>query len=81
MKSVIYSSKAQKSLNLMQPKRRAAIKAKVDAFARDERVDRKKLAGSTFIRIRVGGDRVIVDEQTYLVLVIEAGPRGGIYKD
>lgn len=65
----------------MQPKREGAIRAKVDAFARGERVDLKKLVGSSLVRIRVGGDRVIIDERTNLVLVIDAGPRGGIYKE
>lgn len=81
MKLVEYSSLAKKSLSRMQPKREAAIRAKVDAFARGERVDLKKLVGSSLVRIRVGGDRVIIDERTNLVLVIDAGPRGGIYKE
>lgn len=68
-------------MSRMQPKRQAAIKAKVNAFARGERVDLKKLAGSSLIRIRVGDDRVIIDEQTNLVLVVNAGPRSGIYKE
>ncbi|CAN7210069.1 type II toxin-antitoxin system RelE family toxin [Neorhizobium sp. LjRoot104] len=65
----------------MQPKRQAAIKAKVDAFARGEKVDLKKLVGSPLVRIRVGDDRIIIDEQANLVLVIDVGPRGGIYKE
>lgn len=81
MKLVEYSSLAKKSLSRMQPKREAAIRAKVDAFARGERVDLKKLVGTSLVRIRVGGDRVIIDERTNLVLVIDAGPRGGIYKE
>lgn len=39
------------------------------------------LAGSSLIRIRVGDDRVIVDEQKNLVLVVNAGPRGSVYKE
>lgn len=81
MRLVEYSSLAKKSLSRMQPKREAAIRAKVDAFARGERVDLKKLVGSSLVRIRIGGDRVIIDERTNLVLVIDAGPRGGIYKE
>lgn len=81
MKPVEYSSLAKKSLSRMQPKLEAAIRAKVDAFARGERVDLKKLVGTSLVRIRVGGDRVIIDERTNLVLVIDAGPRGGIYKE
>jgi mRNA interferase RelE/StbE len=81
MKPVIYSKLAQRSLERMQPKRQAAIKAKVHAFARGETVDVKKLVGTDLVRIRVGNDRVIIDEQTGLVLVINVGPRGGIYKE
>jgi mRNA interferase RelE/StbE len=81
MKPVIYSKSAQKSLSRMQPKRQFAIKAKVSAFARGESVDLKRLAGTALVRIRVGNDRVIIDEQTNLVVVIDLGPRGGIYKE
>ncbi len=81
MKPVDYSKVALKSLSRMQPKRQAAIKAKVDAFARGEKVDLRKLVGSPLVRIRVGDDRVIIDEQVNLVLVIDVGPRGGIYKE
>lgn len=81
MKRVEYSRAASKVLDRMQPRRREAIRQKVDAFARGERVDLKKLKGSPLLRIRVGDDRVIIDEQTMLVLVVEVGPRGGIYKE
>ncbi|WP_245448304.1 type II toxin-antitoxin system RelE/ParE family toxin [Neorhizobium sp. T6_25] len=65
----------------MQPRRQAAIRAKVDAFARGEKVDLKRLEGSALVRIRVGNDRIIIDEETNLVVVIDVGPRGGIYKE
>lgn len=81
MKRVEYTKAASKVLDRMQPKRRDAIRSKVDAFARGERVDVKKLTGSALLRIRVGDDRVIIDEQTMLVIVVEVGPRGGIYKE
>lgn len=81
MKRVEYSKAATKVLDRMQPGRREAIRSKVDAFARGDRVDLKKLKGSTLLRIRVGDDRVIIDEQTMLVIVVEVGPRGGIYKE
>lgn len=63
----------------MQPKRQAVIRTKVDAFARGDRVDLKRLEGSALVRIRVGNDRIIIDEETNLVVVIDVGPRGGIY--
>ncbi|MBB4007131.1 type II toxin-antitoxin system RelE family toxin [Allorhizobium taibaishanense] len=81
MKRVEYTKAATKVMDRMQPKRRDAIRLKVDAFARGERVDVKKLKGSPLLRIRVGDDRVILDEQTMLVIVVEVGPRGGIYKE
>ena len=81
MKRVEYSKAATKVLDRMQPRRREAIRSKVDAFARGDHVDLKKLKGSTLLRIRVGDDRVIIDEQTMLVIVVEVGPRGGIYKE
>ena len=81
MKRVEYARAASKVLDRMQPKRRAAIRTKVDAFARGERVDVKKLKGSQLLRLRVGDDRVIIDEKTMLVIVVEVGPRGGIHKE
>lgn len=81
VKRVVYSKAAERSLARMQPKRRAAIFAKVDAFARGEQVDIKKLSGSDLYRIRVGQDRVIIDDQGVVVMVVNAGPRGGIYKE
>ncbi|HUH50312.1 MAG TPA: cytotoxic translational repressor of toxin-antitoxin stability system [Mycoplana sp.] len=81
MKLVRYSKAATKVLDRMQPKRRAAIRSKVDAFASGDIVDVKKLKGSMLLRIRVGDDRVIIDEQIAMVIVVEVGPRGGIYKE
>lgn len=76
-----YTKAAIKVLDRMQPKRRNAIRLKVDAFARGEPVDVKALKGSQLLRIRVGDDCVILDEQTMVFIVIEVGPRGGIYKE
>ncbi|MBY5316155.1 type II toxin-antitoxin system RelE family toxin [Rhizobium leguminosarum] len=75
MKRIAYSKAATKALRKMQPKRAAAI------VANGETVDLKKLQGSEFFRIRVGQDRVIIDDQTMQVLVIKAGPRGDIYNE
>lgn len=80
MKKITYSKDATKALRKMQPKRAAAIVAKISAFAKGETVDVKKLEGSDFFRIRVGQDRVIIDDQTMTVLVIKIGPRGDVYK-
>lgn len=81
MRPVVYSKAAAKALARMQPKRRDAIIASVDAFARGERVDIRKLTGARYYRIRVGQDRVIIDDDGVVLLVLDAGPRGGIYKE
>jgi mRNA interferase RelE/StbE len=81
MKEVVVSQRADKVLQSMQLKRRLAIIAKVKAYARDERVDIKKMKGMELWRIRVGDDRVIVDDQGRIVLIVAAGPRGSIYKE
>ena len=80
MKEITYRRAAARALRRMQPARAAAIIEKIEAFARGEQVDVKALKGSEYLRIRVGSDRVIVDDQMNVVDVIDAGPRGGIYK-
>lgn len=81
MKRIVYSHQAIQSLGRMQPKRRAAIFARLEAYARGERVDIRKLVGTPYHRIRVGQDRVVINDQGLVVNVIAAGPRGGIYKE
>lgn len=81
VKTVRFSKLADRVLQRMQPKRRTAIVEKIKAYARGERVDIKKMKGSRYFRIRVGPDRVIIDEQGNVIFVVDAGPRGGIYKE
>jgi mRNA interferase RelE/StbE len=79
MKAIVYTRKARKALARMQPSRKAAILAKLEAYARGEPVDIRKMVGNPYYRIRVGQDRVIVDDLGNVIMVISAGPRGGIY--
>ncbi len=81
MKEVVVSQRADKALQSMQLKRRLAIIAKVKAYARCERVDINKMKDMELWRIRVGDDRVIIDDQGRIVLIVAAGPRGSIYKE
>lgn len=81
MKQITYTREANKSLDRMQPKRKAAILSKLEAYARGEKVDIRKMTGMVYYRIRVGQDRVVIDDQGRVILVIDAGPRGGIYKE
>ncbi len=80
MKAIRYSREAKKSLDRMQPKRMAAVLSRIEAYARGESVDIKKMQDGEEYRIRVGQDRVIISDQGVVVMVISAGPRGGIYK-
>lgn len=79
MKQIAYTREAKKSLDRMQPQRRAAIFLKLEAYARGEPVDIKKMKGNPYYRIRVGQDRIIVDDQGRVITVIGAGPRGSVY--
>lgn len=81
MRQLIYMREAKKSLDRMQPKRKLAILSKLEAYARGEPVDIRKMKGNPYHRIRVGQDRVIIDDQGRVILVLEAGPRGDIYKE
>ncbi|MCD7109318.1 cytotoxic translational repressor of toxin-antitoxin stability system [Rhizobium sp. DKSPLA3] len=80
MKEIVVTREAQKSLKKMQPQRRAAIFTRLDAYARGEAVDIKKMQGYPYFRIRVGQDRVVIDDLGRVITVIDAGPRGSIYK-
>lgn len=81
MKEIIFSRQADRALQAMQAQRRLAIIEKVKAYARGERVDIKKMKDGPLWRIRVGQDRVIIDDDGVVVLVMAAGPRGSIYKE
>ena len=83
MTRVAYSKSALKVLSRLQPKLAARIMEKVDQFAADPQAQAnnvKALAGWPYIRLRVGDWRVIMDEQGNVLLVLEIGPRGDIYK-
>lgn len=79
MREIAYTRKARKSLDRMPLKRKAAILSKLEAYARGEPVDIKKMVGNPYFRIRVGQDRVVVDDIGNVIMVINAGPRGDIY--
>jgi mRNA interferase RelE/StbE len=79
MREIIYAREAQKSLARMQPARKAAILRKMEQYARGAPVDIRKMVGNPYYRIRVGRDRVIVDDLGTVIMVIDAGPRGSIY--
>lgn len=80
MKKVAYSKAATKFLTRIQPAQARRIRDKIRAHAAGEPVDIKRLAGSEFLRIRVGDYRVIIDDDGTVVLVLKVGARGDVYK-
>jgi len=83
VKSVAYSKSALKILSRMPKNLSKRIIGKVEQYATDPQSQAnnvKALAGSSYIRLRVGDWRVIMDEQGNVLDVLEIGSRGGIYK-
>lgn len=81
---VIYKKKALKSLRKM-PKNIAGqfFKAFENLAKNDETgLNIKKLGGRDGFRLRIGGYRAIysINGEELVILVLDAGPRGGIYK-
>lgn len=82
MKEVAYSKSALKVLRRIPNNEAQKIMAKVRQYARDPRSQAnnvKALAGSPFIRLRVGDWRIIMDDQDNVLEVHKIGPRGDIY--
>jgi mRNA interferase RelE/StbE len=82
--SVEYSKNALKTLMRIPRTTRELIQAKVDAFAKApaQAANVKSLVGRPGFRLRVGDWRVIfdIDEGRLVVLVLQIGSRGGIYR-
>lgn len=82
-KSVAYSRSALRVLRRMPANLSRRIMGKIDQCAADPKSQAnnvKALKGSSFIRLRVGDWRVIMDDQGNVLAVLEIGPRGDVYK-
>lgn len=58
------------------------IVAKVEQYASDPKSlanNIKVLAGSSYIRLRVGDWRVIMDDRGNILQILKIGPRGSVY--
>ena len=83
MKYVTYSKSAIKALRRIPAKTAKNIVSKIDRYAADPAVQANNVArlqGREGYRLRVGGWRVIFDEDDKVIAVLEIGPRGGIYE-
>jgi mRNA interferase RelE/StbE len=83
--SVQFKKSAVKALRKMPRKIARRMLSEIEEIAADPTSysgDWKRLTGSRFWRLRVGQYRAICDmrDDELVLLVIEAGPRGDIYK-
>lgn len=84
MLSVVYSKSALKSLRKIQRAQEKRIRDAIDALATDPRdpsLDIKPLTGQPYFRLRVGGYRVIFDQDGKILSVKKIAPRGSAYSD
>jgi mRNA interferase RelE/StbE len=82
MKPIRYTRSAIKALQRMPANISARIVGKIEAYAADpvsQANNVKALKGRDAIRLRVGGWRVIIEDDVVLA-VLEIGPRGSIYE-
>lgn len=84
MHSIEFTKQALKALVAMPANTRTLVKAKIEALAANPAGAQnvKKLVGREGYRLRVGDWRVIytVDSGRLVVLVLDVGSRGGVYK-
>jgi len=85
MYQVSYKKQAIKALAKMPADARLRIALAVERLADDpdsDALDVKPLQGRTGYRLRVGKYRVIYhrDDAVLVILVVDVGPRGDIYK-
>lgn len=83
MKEIAYSKQSLKALRRMPVPDAQRIMAKVEQFARDPASlanNVKALAGSPYLRLRVGDWRVIMDDQGRVLEILKIAARGGAYE-
>lgn len=82
MKPIAYSKAALKTLRRIPAKEAERIRAKVQQYASDPNSQAhnvRALTGSPYIRLRVADWRVIMDDQSNVLEILQIGPRGSIY--
>jgi mRNA interferase RelE/StbE len=77
--AIIYTNVARKGLKKMPAKDRAALMAKLDAYAASGQGDVKPLVGSSFFRMRHGDWRAVFEIEDG-ILVVKVAHRREVYK-
>lgn len=85
MYELVYTKAAVKGLRKIPARQGGKIRDALEAIAADPSAyngDWKKLSGSPFWRLRVGGYRAIceIQDDLLVLLALKIGPRGDAYK-
>jgi mRNA interferase RelE/StbE len=83
VKKVAYSKLAIKTLKRIPATESKKITAKINQYAANPGSlsnNVKKLQGVDAYRLRIGGWRVIFDDNDTVIAMIKIGPRGDVYK-
>jgi mRNA interferase RelE/StbE len=75
MKTIVFTDRAAKELDAIEPKDRETIIDELTAYAISGKGDVKRLSGRNGLRLRVGRYRVIFDEDSTTILAIYVGKR------
>jgi mRNA interferase RelE/StbE len=84
MRSIAYTSDSIRALGRMPGNAAKRIRGKIAQLAKDPESlasNVKRLRGRPGFRLRVGTWRVIFDQDTETLTVLDIGPRGSIYED
>lgn len=79
---ITYNKASQKTLRRMPANRSRTIRAKIESYATDPASQSNNvttLQGRPVLRLRVGDDRVLFAVQDSTMMILDIGPRGGIY--
>jgi mRNA interferase RelE/StbE len=80
---ILFTREAARQLDLLAPTERRLIEAKLDLLASNPAAlanQIKRLKGSSALRLRVAGYRVIFTDDGVILAIIKIGTRGGIYR-
>ncbi len=82
MKKIAYSKSSLKVLRRLPRNEAERIISKIEQYAKEPKSlanNVKALVGSSYIRLRVGDWRIVMDDQGNVLEVIKIGARGEIY--
>jgi mRNA interferase RelE/StbE len=83
MKRIAYSKSALRTLRHIPADQSRRIRSKIEQYAADPASlanNVRVLTGSSYLHLRVGDWRVIMDDQGVVLDVLKIGSRGSIYE-